>query len=117
MTANWRTHTHEPNDPWAYQHGPNLYTHDASGKVDMVMGQRMSGEEAAVARTLFSVCCGAPPHPSTPDVSKSNTAGNCGACCEHTMFEPAPDICYNCGEERDDQIDSEYCDECREQGR
>lgn len=37
MTADWQTHTHEPNDPLESQHGPNLHTHDTTGKVDTVM--------------------------------------------------------------------------------
>ena len=64
---------------------------------------------------FLSECCGALPHPSTPNVNKDDPVGICGACREHVSFELAS-ICYNCGEERDDQTDSEYCDECREWG-
>ncbi len=36
---------------------------------------------------LLSVCCGAPPHEGTPDVSSDDPAGICGACLEFTGFE------------------------------
>ena len=36
---------------------------------------------------LLSVCCGAAPHESTPDVSSDDPAGVCGACLEFTGFE------------------------------
>ena len=29
----------------------------------------------------------------------------------------AVDICYHCGADRDDEVDSEFCDDCREEGR
>ncbi len=30
---------------------------------------------------------------------------------------PAVDVCYHCGADRDDEVDSEYCDDCRGQIR
>ena len=38
---------------------------------------------------MLSECCGASAHEATPDVSKDNAAGVCGACREHTSFEPS----------------------------
>ena len=37
MTTYFIDHTHTPNDPSKSQHGPNLHTHNAEGKVDTVM--------------------------------------------------------------------------------
>ena len=97
MGKDWRTHTHEPDDPWAYQHGPNLHTHDASGRVDTVLGMSVAGLDELEKARLERAAAGQGPN----------------------EFDPTdtPDVCYNCGEERDAQIDSEYCDECRERGR
>ena len=55
--ADWRTHTHESNDPWAYQHGPNMHTHGTDGKVDTVMGDSISSEKEI---TTCNSCCTSP---------------------------------------------------------
>jgi len=35
----WTYHTHEPEDHLNPQHGPNLHTHGADGKVDTILGK------------------------------------------------------------------------------
>ena len=55
--ADWRDHTHEPNDAWSYQHGPNMHTHGTDGKVDTVLGDSVSAEEKTIT---CDSCCTSP---------------------------------------------------------
>ncbi len=99
--ANWRTHTHAPGADEALrldrQHGPNSHTHGTNGKVDTVMGLSIAGLDELEKARIERAAAGQGPN----------------------EFDPTDtlDTCYNCGIARDDETDSEFCDDCREEGR
>ena len=75
MAKDWRTHTHKPNDPWAYQHGPSLHTHGPDGKVDTVMGLSVAGLDELEKARLERVAAGQGPNEIEP-CEKCNGEGS-----------------------------------------
>ena len=95
MTDDWRTHIHEPNDPWAYQHGPNLHTHGTDGKIDTVMGIAVPALHELERARLERAAAGQGPN----EIEPCETCGGSGKL-PVVVFDPVRVVdelsCYRC---------------------
>ncbi len=99
--ADWRTHTHAHGVDEALrldrQHGPNNHTHGPTGNVDTIMGLSVAALQELEKARLERAAAGQGPNEFDPTAT--------------------PNVCYHCGADRGDEVDSEFCDDCREEGR